>query len=54
MLGENLREAPDLMKSIVERSRCDADDIRLAEIAFHPGFLEFLEKFFGMFVHQDR
>jgi len=34
MLGQNFGEAPDFVKGIVERSRSDADDVWLPEIAF--------------------
>ena len=54
MRAENLRKAPDFVKRIVKRSRCDADDVRFAKIAFHAGGLEFLEQFFWMFVREDR
>ena len=54
MRTQNLRKTPHLVERVVERSGCDADDVRFAEIAFYAGGLEFLEQFFWMFVRQDR
>jgi hypothetical protein len=34
MLGQNPRETPDFVEGIVERSRGNADDVWLREIAF--------------------
>jgi hypothetical protein len=50
MLGQNFREAPDVMKDVIQRCRGGADDIRFPEIAFYAGGFEFLEQFFWMFV----
>ena len=54
MLAKNPGEAPDFVKSVVERRRRDADDVRLAEIAFHARGLEFLKQLFRMFVDKNR
>jgi len=54
MLGENLRETPDLVKSVVKRRRRDADHIWFAEIAFHIGRDEFFVQLLRMLVRQDR
>jgi hypothetical protein len=50
MLGQNAREAPNFVKGIVEGSGCDADNVRLAEIAFHTSGFEFAEQLFRVFV----
>ena len=36
-----LREPPDFVKGVVQRRRRDANHVRLAKIAFHPGGDEF-------------
>ena len=54
VLAENPGETPDLVKSVVERRRRDANDVRLAEIALHPCGLEFLEQLLRMFVDENR
>ena len=53
MFREDLREAPDFVEGVVKRDRRDADHIRLTEISLHPRDLEFCEKLFRMFVHED-
>jgi hypothetical protein len=50
MLRKNSGEAPDFMKGIVERSRRNADDIRLAEIAFHIRSEQLLVQMLWVFV----
>ena len=54
MLGENLREPPDLVKRVVERGGGDADDVRFAEIALHVGRFQLVEKLLRMLAYQDR
>src|SRR5439155_26350398 len=54
MLGENLRETPDFVKSVVKGRRRDADQIWFAEIAFHIGRDEFFVQLLRMLVRQDR
>ena len=41
--SEQLREPPHFVEGVVERRRRDADDVRLAEIAFHAGRFELRE-----------
>ena len=39
MLGPNFREAPDIMKGVIQRGRRGPNDVWFAEIAFYAGGL---------------
>src|SRR6266496_2070327 len=54
VLGQNPREAPDLVKRVVERGRGDANDIWFPEVAFHVRGDKLVVQLLRMFVCQDR
>ena len=54
MRSEDCGETPDFVERVVKRSRRRADDVRLAEIAFHAGGFEFLEELLRMIVDENR
>ena len=54
MVRENLREAPDFVKGVVERSGRRANHIRFTEIALHTGNFQFGEQLQRMFADEER
>jgi hypothetical protein len=53
MLGQNVGEAPDFVKAVINSRGRSSDDVRFAEIAFHAGRFEVFEEFFRIPVDQD-
>src|SRR5260370_8578819 len=54
VLGQNPREAPDLVKRVVERGGGDADHVWLPEIAFHIAGDKLVVQLLRKFVRENR
>ena len=53
VLGQELRDSPNLVKGVVKRGGGGTDDVWFSEIALDAGSLKFREQFLRMFVCQD-